>query len=155
MSVYSIKDIKLVNILERAEKDLQEMKQTQFVGRRVLATKISLFNKLVESVDFYGVPPTTPVGSAVNGIITFTAESQVNPYGRLILDFYDINGQKIVNPGVIGLTGQTPSNYNIVVTQVDDGKLSWTVQINGPPTHFFVRFSVAATDRGTVVFTNS
>lgn len=157
MGSYRIQDVKLVNILDEAEKDLQQMKGTQYVGRTVLATKVSSYNKLVESKDVKDpTNPSVTIYSVIDGTITFTAESQINPYGRLIIDFYDLSGNKIVNNGVIGQTGQTPSNYNIVVTQVGDGKLAWTIQINGPSTpHFLAKFSVAATDRGTVIFTSN
>lgn len=151
MGSYSIKDVSLVNIIDRAEKDLQELKGRQFVGRRVLATKLSTAQGRVISVDYYGVPASAGVvGSAIYRKVTFTALNQKNPYGRLIIKLFNPDGSPIVN---VGYGGDFPKvfYFNTIVGYVDDGKLSWNVDIRGPANpKFYAEFSVAATDEGTV-----
>lgn len=151
MGSYSIKDVSLVNILDRAEQDLQQLKSTQYVGRVVLATKLSFENRLWESQDVNGAGSSTPVSSDVYRTVTFQAESQTNPYGRLLINFFDFNKQPITSDAASPADGPKLLYYNYIVTQVADGKLQWNVQIRGPVTpHYFIQFSVVATDYGTV-----
>lgn len=159
MGSYSIKDVSLVNIIDKAEKDLQELKGRQFVGRRVLATKLSKASTRVSSTEYSapglvnGQPGMIPVGQSIYRRVTFTADNQLNPWGRLILQFYDAANNRKINP-------DDPRIYyfTFYVKPVDSKQLEWNVDIRGPLTPaFYCDFIVAATDSGTVesVPTNS
>jgi len=158
MGSYSIKDVNLVNMIDKATKDLQELKGRQFVGRRVLATKISAANGRVQAeiynglsgFDAAGNPTFSPQGRAIYRRVTFTALTQTNPYGRLTMKFFNPDGTQIVNKG---FGGDYPKvfYFNIIVGYIGDSKLTWNVDIRGPLSPgFSAEFTVAATDEGTV-----
>lgn len=149
MTSYSIKNVGVVEKLDRLEKDMQDLKSRQFVGRKVLATKKVYENKRHLSVDYYGFPPAAPVGSNVYRTVTYTAATQLNPYARLLIELYDLSGARIDNLSSTGSDGPKLFTYNFIVTYVDDQQLKWAVDIRGPVTpKFYVQFSVAASDVG-------
>lgn len=150
MTSYSIRDVKLVNIIDRAEKDMQQLKSTQFVGNKVLQTKTTWAAQMILSTDLYGVgspPPNPPVQNYVYQFVTFKADKQTSPYGRLIFEVYKADGvTKITGAGEAGVF-----YYLFYITEVDDGLLKWRIDIRGPgATKFYVRLGVAATDNGII-----
>lgn len=154
MASYSIRDVGIVNKLARAEKDLQELKNRQFVGKRALATKISK-SPLVLSSDNWGFglnpavdPPTQQV---VYKIVTFKADTQINPYGRLLIEYYDLAGNQILDDNINPSNGARIFNFNFVVTYVDDMTLKWSVDIRGPGSlKYYVKFVFAGSDTGSL-----
>lgn len=150
MGSYAIRDIKLVNILDRAEKDMQQMKSTQYVGKRVLKTKTTWDSELIESSDGWGFPlgpPDPPTYQYVYKVVTFKADRQISPFGRLIFEIYrDDKVTKWTGAGGAGVFG-----YVFYVTQVNDGLMQWRIDIRGPGSpRFYVRLGVAGTDSGTI-----
>lgn len=148
----SIRDIKLVNLLDRAEKDMTQLKNTQFVGKRVLQTKTTWSGQMLQSMDGRGagVPPTDPPSfQFVYQTVTFKADKQLSPYGRLIFEIY--KADKVTKAGPSDGVGVF--YYTFHVTHVDDGTLKWGIDIRGPggsAPKFYVRLGVAGTDKGVI-----
>lgn len=148
----SIKDIKIVSEIDRLEKDMQFMKSRQFVGRKVLVTKISKAGFLVPSHDVWSVggPPDPPTAQGLQHEVTFKADTQLNPWGMLQVEFYDSQGQQIVNAGD-GITAPGIEDVSPYVTFEDDGMLKWYIGLLAPVSMpFSVKWVVAATDSGTI-----
>jgi hypothetical protein len=150
MGTYAIRDIKLVNILDRAEKDMQQFKGSQPAGNRVLKTKTTWAGELLQSMDLWGVgQPSTdpPAQNFVYQNVTFKADRQKSPYGRLIFELYKADKTTKITLG----SEAGVFYYNFTVTEVDDGLMKWGIDIRGPgATKFYVRLGVAATDSGTI-----
>lgn len=156
MGSYSIRNVGIVNELDRMEKDMQFMKSRQFVGKRTLATKVSKAGYMVLSEDAWFADPVGPPQlQAIQREVVFQADSQLNPWGTIIVEFYDLSGNLMTTlssprgtlttdyPGIHAVKNEVP--------QVDDGRLTWTVEIQGPPSpKFYVRWVVAGTDSGII-----
>lgn len=154
MGSYSIRNVGVVNQLDRLEKDMQHMKSRQFVGKRTLATKVTKSQFYTSDViyNFDG----QPMGQGIyENLITFTAEQQLNPYGNLTIEIYDSAGSLQEQDPPEG-EGPRVRSMHFLPGIVNDGKLYWDVDIahittlgtTGTP--FKVKFVVAATDAGTI-----
>jgi len=155
MGSYSIRDASLVKRLERAEKDLQYLKSRQYVGNRVLQTKVSVSDELVISDDLINFVDGSVVTQTTYKRVTFKADEQLSPYGRLMFEFFE-DDQVTEGESIQVLY------YNFIVTQVDDGILQWVVDIRRivqgsilPTDRFYTRFSVAGTDSGHITVDNA
>jgi hypothetical protein len=153
MASYSIRDVKITHLLDRAEKDMMDLKSKQYVGKHVLQTKNSISDVLYKSDD--GISPDhSTTFKFIYKTVTFKADNQTSPYGRLMMDIYKSDQvTPITNSDNIKILYVYP-----VVTQVDDGLLKWQVNIQGPnsvTSDFYIRFSVAATDSGVVTADNT
>lgn len=150
MGSYSIRNVGLVNQLDRMEKEAAFMKNRQRIGKRTLATKISKAGIMTLSNDaWYNEQVGPPQLQALQQEITFKADKQLNPYGVLLVEFYDINKNLITTPSDSG----TPSIDYIYkfMPNLNDGKLKWEIGTIAPPTYkYYVRYVVSATDSGTI-----
>jgi hypothetical protein len=150
MGSYSIRDIGLVHLLDRAEKDMQQLKSTQFIGKQVLQTKTTWSGELYQSSDGWGFPlgpPDPPTFQYFYKMVTFKADNQTSPHGRLIFKIYEADKvTQITGSGKAGVF-----YYVFYVTDVDDGLLKWQIDIRGPGSpKFYVKLGVAATDSGVI-----
>jgi hypothetical protein len=156
MGSYAIRDVKLVNLIDRAERDIQQLKSTQFVGKKVLQTKTTWSSQLIESSDGWGFPlgpPDPPTYQYVYKTVTFKADRQLSPYGRLIFEIY--KADKVTK--WTGAGGAGVFYYTFYVTDVEDGLLKWGIDIRGPggsSPMFYVRLGVAGTDSGVITSAN-
>jgi hypothetical protein len=158
MASYSIRDVGIVNKLARAEKDLQELKNRQFVGKKVLATKVSESPLILSSDSWgFGVPVTDPPTQQIfYKNITFTADTQLSPYGRLLIEYYDLAGNQILNDSLDSSAGARIFYYNFIVTYVDDKTLKWNVDIRGPGSpKYYVKLVFAGSDTGSFTWVNA
>lgn len=156
MARYSIREATMVDQLDRLEKDMQSMKSLQYVGRGVLTTKLSEPTpKILSSDGFdFSIPPVLSY-QAVSGKITFTADKQLNPYARLVVENFDLSGNQYSLDGFNSATDPGLDTYEFVVGHVDDGMMEWRVIVSRfatPTVRFYTRFRVAATDSGTVSY---
>ena len=148
----TIRDLKIVRELDRMEKEMQFMKNRQFVGRKVLITKTSKSGFTTPSHDawYFGGPPDPPQIQALQHIVTFKADLQLNPWGALRIEIYDNQGRLITN---VSGDGSTPGldQLDQYVPFVDDGTLKWFVGVIGPVNMpFSVKWVVDATDTGSI-----
>lgn len=154
MASYSIRDLSIINLLDRARKDLDELKNKQFVSRRGLATK-KTESQLIESESVYFAPADTTRRENLYIEITFHAESQLSPYGRLALEFYDSSGNRLGSESDIRVMTLVDN-----VTRVDDGILKWSIDVRsfGSGTigynKFYTKIIVYGTDNGRISWVN-
>ena len=152
MGSYSIRDVSVVKQLDRARKDLDSLKNKQFVSRRVLATK------KVESQKIKSKTVNVAVGAVLLRDIIylrvrFEADNQLSPYGRLTLEFYDEAGNLLDSD-----SGIVVFYVNDIVTYVDDGALEWNLDVraSGGGTiglaPYYVKLIVYATDTGRITW---
>lgn len=152
MGSYSIRDVSVVKQLDRARKDLDSLKNKQFVSRRVLATK------KVESQKIKSKTVNVAVGAVLLRDIIylrvrFDADNQVSPYGRLSLQFFDEAGNLLdSDSGIVVLY------LNDIVTYVDDGALEWNLDVRASGggtiglSPYYVKLIVYATDTGRITW---
>lgn len=150
MGSYSIRDVGLVNRLERMEKDMAQMKNRQFVGKKTLATYTTKLSTMLLSNDaWYFDPVGPPQLQALEHDVTFEANEQLNPYGVLTAEFYDLGGQLIVNTD--SQSGPVIDSLYILLTAPDSKRLKWRIQVVGPAApKWYVKYVVNATDKGVV-----
>ncbi len=126
MGSYSIRNVGIVNELDRMEKEMQFMKTRQFVGRKTLATKVSKAGVKILSQDaWFNQPIGAPQLQALQHEVTFKADRQTSPYGVLMVEFYDISENLIVNASSSTNDGPGIANIYNIITYVDDGTLKW------------------------------
>ena len=152
MGSYSIRDVSLVKQLDRARKDLDSLKGSQFVSRRGLATK-KMESQLIESKTT-NVSQGTPVYVETLYLrVTFIADFQVSPFGRLGLEFYDSSGRRLDSDSGISVL-----YLNDIVTRVDDGTLEWNLDVRTAAggtignAKWYARLVVYATDTGRITW---
>lgn len=151
MGSYSIRDVGLVNQLDRMEKEMAFMKGRQFIGKKTLATKVSKAGfKTLSNDAWYFEQTGPPQLQALQQEITFKADRQLNPYGVLLVEFYDINGNLLTNTAD-GVNGPSIDYIYKFMPNLDDGKLKWEIGTMAPATFkYYVRYVVSATDSGTI-----
>lgn len=150
MTSYSIRDISIVKQIDDAEKALAALKTKQYVSRRVLATKKIESQKILSQTANVAFPG--PLLREVTELrVTFKADNQVSPYGRLNLEFYDLSGNLLDSD-----SGIQVFYLNDIVTYVDDGTLMWNLdaRANGSGTiglaKYYCKLIVYATDTGRI-----
>lgn len=151
MVSYSIRDINIVNKLDRAEKDLFSLKSRQGVGGRTLATKVITGAKL-KSTYVTDVSGTSDQQYFV-GYCVFRSDSQLNPHANLYLNFYEADGTTKYLPG----DGPALFAFYPVPQDVDSHTYVWYLSVSkndplGTFDHFYIEPVVAATDTGSIVF---
>lgn len=153
MANYAIRDISIVREIDRARKDLNSLKSSQYISRKGLATKKT------ESTPILSKTIAAPSGTATMEVlylsIQFVADNQVSPYGRLALELYDqYNNLLDSNSGV------TVLYLNEVVTQIDDGLLEWNIHVRSrgegsiDDQKYYIKLIVYATDTGRIKWIN-
>lgn len=153
MANYAIRDISIVREIDRARKDLNSLKSSQYISRKGLATKKT------ESTPILSKTIAAPSGTATMEVlylsIQFVADNQVSPYGRLALELYDqYNNLLDSNSGVAVLY------LNEVVTQIDDGLLEWNIHVRSrgegsiDDQKYYIKLIVYATDTGRIKWIN-
>lgn len=154
MGSYSIRNVGIVNELDRLEKDMQFMKSRQFIGKKTLATKSSKSQFYTSSVIYH--VDGQPMGQAIiENLVTFTADQQLNPFGVLTIEIYDINGNLQENDPV-DESGPRLRSMNFLPGIVNDKKLRWDIDLphiaplGSTGTPFKVKFVVSSTDSGTI-----
>lgn len=159
MSSYAIRDVKVVNQLERLEKDMLNMKNRQHIGGRTLATKITS-SRLYASRTIYNFDGP-PIGQGLyENLIEFVAESQLNPYGSLTIELFDMAGNRISTSATVTTGPMIRRLIMLPGNAPGDRTLRWDVDIahvsglNTTGTPFQVLFTVAATDTGVVTATD-
>lgn len=152
MGSYSIRDVSLVKQLDRARKDLDSLKNKQFVSRRVLATKKTESQKIKSKTVNVAVG-TVLLRDIIYLRVRFQADNQLSPYGRLTLQFYDEAGNLLDSD-----SGIVVFYLNDIVTYVDDGALEWNLDVraSGAGTiglaPYYVKLIVYATDTGRITW---
>lgn len=157
MAGYSIREMPLVNKIDRAEKDLFALKSRQGVGGRTLATSITHGNNLKSD---YQVDPFSGTQETYYkyGFIRFISDNQLNPYGQLYIDFIRSDGQ---TPFPISGDDTPRMWYFFQIPQEPDSRTClWRIDARysgniGTKSHFFLRPTVAATDTGGIEWINS
>ena len=143
MSSYSIREVSLASKLNKIKNDIIGMKSTQLTGRANTVTKT------VSTQPIRSVPSPTGTWQDNNFNVTFTAESQLNPYARIGLVYFDSSLNEITdNSKILGY-------YDELVVRKDDGKYRWIVvggTLTGDVAPFYVQIIVSATDDGTIAF---
>lgn len=152
MTSYSIRDVSIVNQLDRARKDLDSIKNSQFISRAGLATK-KTESQLITSETVNVAIGGTLLRDIIYLEVSFLADSQVSPYGRLALEFYDMAGNLLDSDSGIAVL-----YLNMIVTRVDDGTLKWNLDVrcSGAGTiglqKYRVKLIVYATDSGRITW---
>lgn len=125
------------------------MKNRQYIGKKTLATKVTRAGiKTLSNDAWYNEPVGDPQLQALQQEVTFKAESQLNPYGVLLVEFTDLNGNLITTHDE---SGPKIDYLDIIITSVDDGLLKWEIGLIGPASpKWYARYIVAATDSGTI-----
>lgn len=150
MTSYPIRDISLARKVERMKKDLQQMKSLQYVGRRLLATKRVESNMVLSHNTLVGANGDITI-QAMYYYITFKAQSQLNPYARLTMQFYNSNNEPVDND-----FGLAVLEVQEVDAEVDNRIIRWRINVqktspSGPDnTPFRAKMIVYATDDGTI-----
>lgn len=152
MTSYSIRDASVVKQIDRARKDLDALKGSQFISRSGLATK-KTESQLVMSETVNVATGSVLLRDVIFQHVTFIADSQVSPFGRLALEFYDAAGNKLdSDSGIIVLY------LNDIVTYVDDGTLKWNLDVRASgigtigTAKYWVKLIVYATDSGRILW---
>ena len=148
MSSYSIRDVSLAKQIDRARKDLDAIKSKQYVSRRGLVTK-KTESTLIESV-------TTDIGVGGPLIremtyirITFKADTQLAPYGKLVLEFYDTAGNQLDT-----VSGIQVFDFLEYGSPANDGILEWNINVRASGSgsiglnKFYTKLIVYGTDTG-------
>lgn len=154
MTSYSIRDVSVVNQLDRARKDLDALKGSQFISRRGLAT-VKTESQLIESQTVNVGIGTILMREIVYIKVEFRADYQVSPYGRIALEFYDSSGRLLDSD-----SGIVVYYLNEIVTRVDDGILQWNVDTrsSGMGTigtqKYYCKVIVYGTDSGRITWRN-
>lgn len=150
MTSYSIRDIPIVAQIDRARKDLDALKGSQFVSRSGLATNKVESQLITSTTVMIGVPTPQPM-EAIYYTVTFHADTQLSPFGRLALEFYDMGDTRLGSE-----SGIVVYYLNDIVTRVEDGILKWNLDIRttGVGTigsgKWRVKLIVYATDTGRI-----
>lgn len=146
MVSYSVRDRSLIQAMDRAARDLEQMKQLQRIGSTNLATHVSE-STLITSEPFYDPASGILVGENMYVAIEFTATNQSSPFGRLALDLRYGTPTTPATEGQIGIFG-----YLFTPTSVGDRKLRWEVDLRSGVVgvKFYAIFKVAASDYGSV-----
>lgn len=156
MGSYSIRDMSFVKQLDRARKDLDAIKTKQPVSRRVLATKKTISQNVKSILADVGFPPGTTFAQIIYLRVKFEADTQISPFGRLALEFYDLSGNRLSSD-----SGIVVFYINDIVTQVNDGTLEWNLDVrcSGAGTIGSAQYSckliVYATDTGAISYRNA
>ena len=155
MGSYSIRDVSIVNQIDRARKDLTSLKSKQYVSRRGLSTK-KTESQLVQSRTV-NVGVVSEVWIEVIFLrVTFVADSQVSPFGRLAVEFYDSAGNILDTD-----SGVTVWYLNDYVTYVDDKTLQWNLDTRSTGSgtigsgKYYAKLIVYGTDTGRISWANA
>lgn len=123
MGSYSIRDINIVKRLDKAEKDLQYLKNRQFIGGKTLITHIveSAFYKSEVAVSIDGSNEL----QAMYGHFVFTADNQDDPYGRIVIESY--------KPDKVTIDDEPNLLYFFLVPELSGtGRVRYHVDLRGP-----------------------
>lgn len=145
MGNYSVRDISLVKDMDRAKKDLEDIKAAQLYGTKQMVIQETAEGP-VQSADYVFI------GSYYYDFIykkvEFYADHQLNPVGKLLLDFRYPNSTTPAPDGVI-----TVMYYVPIIQPANSGKLVWKVDIRGGTADFWCIFKVVSSDTGRIVIT--
>lgn len=155
MGSYSIRDVSIVNQIDRARKDLTSLKSKQYVSRRGLSTKKTESQLIQSRTVNVGVGAEVWI-EAIYLRVTFVADSQLSPYGRLAVEFYDSAGNVLESD-----SGVTVMYLNDYVTYVDDKTLQWNLDTRSTGSgtignaKYYARLIVYGTDTGRISWVNA
>ena len=154
MGSYSIRDVSIVKQLDKGRKDLDSFKNSQFVSRRVLATR-KIISQKVKSRTVNVAVGTILLRDIIYLEVTFKADYQEAPFGRLTLEFYDESDRLLdSDSGIIVLY------LNDLEVGVNDGLLRWNLDVRASGTGtigtapYYVKLIVYATDTGRISWKN-
>lgn len=144
MGSYTVRDQGILQQINRAQRDIEELKNLQFIGSNNLKTYVN-DSALVTSAEL--IQMGVYIAEYMYKRITFDAANQTSPFGRLAID---LRIGSPTNPAGDG-SGLTIASYQFVPTTVGDGRLVWEVDLRGPTgIKFYAVFKVTASDYGTV-----
>lgn len=142
MAQFSVRDISLVNRLDRARKDFNAIKSAQFYGGNQMAIK-ETSTPIIASVD--DIFDNVYYGDVIFGEVTFTAKNQSDPIGKLIID---LRSGSPTTPD----TGNVSVLYYVINPPIaNSGKLTWGVDIRSAG-NFWAVFKVLSSNEGTISY---
>lgn len=143
MAQFSVRDISLVNRLDRARKDFNAIKSAQFYGGSQMVTKESITPIIASKDDIFD---NVYYGDMIFGEITFTAKNQSDPIGKLLIDL------RVGSPTTPDTGGAASVLYYVINPPIaHSGKLTWGVDIRSAG-NFWAVFKVLSSNEGTVVY---
>lgn len=138
MTKFSVRDIDLVNELDRSKKDFAAIKSAQYYGGTQLRMRETV-------TDIQASENDVMAGEVIYKRIVFTAKNQKNPIGKLLID------PRVGSPTTPDTAGDVSVLYYVPIpTLPDTSQLVWEVDIRAGSTPFWVEFTVLSSDDGTI-----